>query len=423
METLPYPEGSLIRLQRTQRGWSQDRLLRELRAAASRVGEGEIGATVPMISRWENGRRKPDDRYQRLLDRAFTDSLDPTSDRWEHEMQRRAFLRNAGVAGLALLGGATVTEEPWQRLSAALRRPGRTDAGTVGDLEAVTVSFQELYQRVSPHALLAPVRSHMTTLTRLLEGGGQPDRLRRRLASLAGETAILMGWLSSDDGDHATAQALYQTAVDAAQEAHDSALGAYAIGSASTLPAFRTSPDHTLYLLGEGAHGFRTANATPTTRAWLRSLQAEAHAAAGHEADAFRSLDDAAAVLDEGHDDADDEPRPRVSFFDPTRLAGERGVISVRLGAAEEGRRSLDDALSSLGAGLKIKSRLLTSLARAHLDRGDIERACEIARDSLAVALATETDASVRDLLSLRDEMRRWDQTEAVREFDAALQS
>jgi hypothetical protein len=230
-----------------------------------------------------------------------------------------------------------------------------------------------------------------------------------------------MGWLSSDDGDHATAQALYQTAVDAAQEAQDTALGAYAIGSASTLPAFRTSPDHTLYLLGEGAHGFRTADATPTTRAWLRSLQAEAHAAAGHEADAFRSLDDAATVL-AGHD-PDDEPRPRVSFFDLTRLAGERGVIAVRLGAADEGRRSLDDALSSLDAGLKIKSRLMTSLARAHLDRGDIEQACDIARDSLAVALATETDASLRDLLSLRDEMRPWDHTEAVRSFEAVLQA
>ena len=81
----------------------------------------------------------------------------------------------------------------------------------------------------------------------------------------------------------------------------------------------------------------------------------------------------------------------------------------------------LDDALSSLGAGLKIKSRLLTSLARAHLDQGDIEQACDIARDSLAVALATETDASLRDLLALRDEMRPWDATTSVREFEAAL--
>ncbi|MGH9262860.1 MAG: helix-turn-helix domain-containing protein, partial [Acidimicrobiales bacterium] len=237
-ERSPNPEGALIRLERARRGWSQDRLLRELRRTARELGQHDIGATVPMISRWENGKRAPGERYQQLLDRTFADSLDLANDTWEHEMQRRAFLTNAAVAGLALLG-VPPNAEPWQRLSSALRRPSRTDSGTIDDLEAVTVSFQELYQRVSPYAVLAPARSHLTTLTRLLEGGGQSDELRRRLASLAGETAILMGWLTSDDGEHSAALGYYQTAIDAAQEAGDTALGAYAIGSASTLPAFR----------------------------------------------------------------------------------------------------------------------------------------------------------------------------------------
>jgi tetratricopeptide (TPR) repeat protein len=266
---------------------------------------------------------------------------------------------------------------------------------------------------------VAPARSHLTTLTRLLEGGGQPERVRRRLASLAGETAILMGWLTSDDGEHATALSYYQTALDAAQEADDRALGAYAIGSASTLPAFRASPDHTLYLLAEGTHGFHSSHASTTTWAWLRSLEAEAHAKAGHEADAFRALDRAAAALDRA---VDDEPRPRVSFFDDSRLAGERGVISVRLGAADEGHRSLDDALRRLQPGLKIKSRLLTSLARAHLQQGDVDRACQVARDSLAVARSSETEPSLQDLLTFRDELRPWDDTSPVHDFDEALQ-
>ncbi|HSI93371.1 MAG TPA: hypothetical protein VK925_07705 [Jiangellaceae bacterium] len=371
-----------------------------------------------MISRWENGKRKPDERYRRLLERTFADSVDLANDTWEHDMQRRAFLTNAAVAGLALLG-VPPNDEPWQRLSSALRRPSRTDSGTVDDLQAVTVSFQELYQRVSPYAVLAPARSHLTTLTRLLEGGGQPERVRRRLASLAGETAILMGWLTSDDGEHATALSYYQTAMDAAQEADDAALGAYAIGSASTLPAFRSSPDHTLYLLAEGTHGFRSSQATVSTRAWLGSLEAEAHAKAGHEADAFRSLDRAADALNRA---VEDEPRPRVSFFDDARLAGERGVIAVRLGAAEEGREVLHDAIRQLRPGLKIESRLLTSLARAHLQQGDIEQACQIGRESVAVATASETEPSLKDLLALRDEMRPWSDSAAVRDFDAALQ-
>jgi transcriptional regulator with XRE-family HTH domain len=413
----PISPGALIRLERARRGWSQDRLLRELRRTARQLGLDDIGATIPMISRWENGKRAPGERYQQLLDRTFATSLDLADDSWEHEMQRRAFLTNAAVAGLALLG-APAGSEPWQRLSSALRRPSRTDNRTVDDLEAVTVSFQELYQRVSPYAVVAPARSHLTTLTRLLEDGRQPDHIRRRLASLAGETAILMGWLTSDEGEHAAALSYYQTAMDAAQEANDPALGAYAIGSASTLPAFRASPEHTLYLLTESTHGFRASEASASTRAWIGSLAAEAHAKAGDEAEAFRSLDRAATALALV---VEDEIRPRVRFFDEARLAGERGVIAVRLGAADEGRQILDEAIRELQPGMKIQSRLLTSLARAHLRQGNVEHACQIGHDSLAVALASETEPSLQDLQQLRTEMRPWDHTAAVREFDAAL--
>jgi tetratricopeptide (TPR) repeat protein len=354
------------------------------------------------------------------VERTFADNLRTADDSWEDDMQRRAFLTNAAVAGLALLGVAP-GEEPWQRLGAALRRPQRTDSRTVDDLEAVTVSFQELYPRVSPYAVLAPARSHLATLTQLLEGGGQPERTRRRLASLAGETAILMGWLASDDGEHGTAQAYYRAALDAAREAGDRALGAYAVGSASTLPVFRASPDHTLYLLAEGRHGFGAADATPSTRAWLASLEAEAHAEAGREADARQALDRAAEALDRAVAEAADEVRPRVPFFDPVRLAGERGVVSVRLGAADEGRRALDEALRGLRPGLKIESRLLTSLARAHARQGDVDRACHVATESLAIARASETAPSLRDLRSLRDELAPWAGSAAVRELDSAL--
>jgi len=416
----PHPEGRLIRVERARRGWSQDRLVRELRRTALRLGEDDVGATVSMVSRWENGKTSPGHRYQRLLERTFADTLGLADDSWEDDMQRRAFLTNAAVAGLALLGVAP-GDEPWQRLGAALRRPQRADSRTVDDLEAVTVSFQQLYQRVAPYAVLAPARSHLATLTQLLEAGGQQERTRRRLASLAGETAILVGWLTSDDGDHAAAQGYYQAALAAAREAGDRALGAYAVGSASTLPAFRASPDHTLYLLAEGRHGFRAAHATASTRAWLGTLEAEAHATAGREAEARRALDRAAEALGEA---VGDEPRPRLPFFDHVRLAGERGVIAVRLGAADEGRRALDEALRDLRPkGLKIESRLLTGLARAHAGQGDVERACHVARDSLAVATASETAPSLRDLHRLRAELRAWDGCAPVQELDAALRA
>jgi hypothetical protein len=110
-------------------------------------------------------------------------------------------------------------------------------------------------------------------------------------------------------------------------------------------------------------------------------------------------------------------------LFDDTRLAGERGVISVRLEAADEGRQALDEATRRLRPGLKIQSRLLTSLARAHLRQGDIDQACQLARDSLAVARASETESSLNDVIALRDELRPWEQSVAVQDLDAALSS
>jgi len=126
--------------------------------------------------------------------------------------------------------------------------------------------------------------------------------------------------LTSHEGEHAAALSHYQTAMDAAQEANAPALGAYAIGSASTLPAFRASPEHTLYLLTEGTLGFRASEASAGPRAGIGSLEAVAHAKAGDEAEAFRSVDRAASALALA---VEDDVRPRVPFFDEARLAGE----------------------------------------------------------------------------------------------------
>jgi hypothetical protein len=64
---------------------------------------------------------------------------------------------------------------------------------------------------------------------------------------------------------------------------------------------------------------------------------------------------------------------------------------------------------------------LLTSLARANLQRGDVEQACQIGHESLAVAVASDTEMSMEQLRRLRDEMRPWDDSAPVRDFDAAL--
>lgn len=212
-----------------------------------------------------------------------------------------------------------------------------------GALEAVTVSLEDLDARVAPGTLVAPVVGHLQSATRLLEGL-QSDKLRKRLASLADETAALAGWLASDAGDHGVAQSYYTTALDAAREADDRSLGAYVLGSASVLPAFRRSPRQVISLLRDGTQGISSRHASPATSAWMSTLEAEAHTAAGNASGALAALDRASTALDRA---TAGDPRPRVSFFDHARLTGERGVIAVRLGRPLEAQATLDEALAN----------------------------------------------------------------------------
>lgn len=60
---------SPLRQERKRRGWSQAKLIAELREAAAQEGYRLAGhySLVSMISRWENGRCQPDALYRHLL--------------------------------------------------------------------------------------------------------------------------------------------------------------------------------------------------------------------------------------------------------------------------------------------------------------------------------------------------------------------
>ena len=119
----------------------------------------------------------------------------------------------AAAAGFAV---TSVAVEPWERLSAALRQPGRLDREIVSELEHVTVTLEGLESQVSPKALLGPVVGHLDTVASLLKGSPGPS-LRQQLCSIAGETAGLAGWLTWDLEDRKAAGAYFRTGIQAAQ--------------------------------------------------------------------------------------------------------------------------------------------------------------------------------------------------------------
>ncbi len=142
---------------------------------------------------------------------------------------------------------------------------------------------------MSPRALLGAVVGHLNTVAALLQGS-LGLTVRRQLSSVAGETAGLAGWLAYDLEDRRAAGAYFRAGIDAALEAEDRPLGAYLVGSSCVQPAYRERPHARLRRLQGHTFGFTTADANPTTRAWLVGLEAEAHALGSRTGIRFRRL-------------------------------------------------------------------------------------------------------------------------------------
>jgi tetratricopeptide (TPR) repeat protein len=198
-------------------------------------------------------------------------------------------------------------------------------------------------------------------------------------------------------------------------------LGAYLVGSSCVQPAYRERPYARLRRLQGRTFGFATVDANPTTRAWLVGLEAEAHALAGNEAASLRALDHAETIVS-GAGEEDAACRPRAAFFDRARLVGERGVALARLGRPADARQMLEAALGSLDPDMiKIRPRLLSALATAHVHEGNIEEACRIGSDALALADRQQVMTNLQDVRRLRIDLQPWHDTHPVRELDDHL--
>jgi len=413
-----------LRDQRLRRGWSLESAADRTNQLASAMGEKQVAVSGPRLGQWERGVQQPRGIHRELLCLMYDATAEELGlyqpvgiEGTLEDMNRRTFIQGLGAVTGVVTSSAL---EPWQRLVAALHQPSRVDRQTVAELEHVTAGLEGLESHVSPRALLGPVVGHLNTVAALLQGSIGLT-LRRRLCSVAGETAGLAGWLAFDLEDRRAAGAYFRAGIEAAQEAEDRPLGAYLVGSSCVQPAYRERPQARLRRLQGRTSGFTAADANPTTRAWLVTLEAEAHALAGSEAASLRALDQAEAIISaEGEEGA--ARRPRVAFFDRARLVGERGVALTRLNRSADARQVLESALGSLDPEMvKIRPRLLSALATAHVHEGNIDEACRIGADALALADRQQVTTNLQDVRRLRLDLEPWHDTQAVRELDERL--
>ncbi|HZV52214.1 MAG TPA: helix-turn-helix transcriptional regulator [Candidatus Dormibacteraeota bacterium] len=440
----------LLRFHRELRGWSLDDVASGLHQVAASLGEEEPGVDATTVSRWERGVRRPRPRYVRLLSRLFelpADQLglvnrfepgadpvpgsgrpapdapepeDPTATELE-EMERREFIRKLTTAfGTALLPPALdqLGPEPWTALARALKRPPALDRGTLDELESRTIGLHLLEQRIPARQLADGVVRHLHVLTHLLEFTHSPTA-RSRLAVLAGETAVLAGWLAFDRRDHVRARAYYAVALDAAREAGDEPLAACALGYLSYLTSLEGAAGEAQRLLHE-ARG-RVGATYPATRAWLAGREAEELAIMG---DTLASLDVLERAYAEFERARPEEERSWTRFLDRSRFESLAVATYARLGEADAALTAGEEAMAALaGPDFKKRAIVLADVAIAYARRGEAEAACELGGEALAIGLRTESRLGLQRVRELRHRLEPWNGARAVRDLDRQLQA
>lgn len=335
-------------------------------------------------------------------------------------LERRMFLRMVATGGLGTPPGpAGNGSAPWERLSAALTRPAPLDAALVSELSLRTAGLYGLEERVPSRALMPRVSEHLSTVTRLLETAPASPH-RQRLTSAAGETSALAGWLAYDLGDVTTARSYYRVAAQAAAESSDDALAACVLGYESYQVSAQGRVGEACQLLARARrHALR--GVSPVTRSWLAAREAEEQATGGNVRAAMQALDTAEAAYEGATPNAD---RVWTAFFDRSRLDSMRISTFVRLRQTARAREAAAGALRALGPSpTKKRAVVLADVAEAHAQQGEVEEACRLGVDALAVVAQTDFSLGLDRLRRLSGHLDRWRGLSTVRDLNDQIRA
>jgi hypothetical protein len=398
-------------------GWTQSRLVYELRAVARSLHEPEPTGLQPVtVNRWKRGRQRPGPYYQRLLRLLYTaicEELAAENEEGE-EMKRRQFF---GFTA-ALVGGLAIDPD---RLTAALVAGSGADSRLVNDLSASIAARARRWHTDQPDALLPLVRSDLATVNELRMGRQDPGA-GRRLVSLTSQTAALAGWLAWQFGNDEAANAYYTFAYSLASEVQDrddrafvltlrsfmgsGLFGAKADDDGLALPMLREAVDLT------------GGSASPFLRVFALGRRAEELARTGGLDAARRDLDLAQTLLAS----AGTPHNGFFRYFGEGRLTGCRGTCAMVGGWPQEAVGLLSAVLDATPQELVAeRSVLVADLGAAHAMLGEVEQACLLLGRSLDLGGHGHANRVGRVRAIRATHLARWSDAPAVARLDEQL--
>lgn len=371
-----------LRGARTARGWSQERLVREIERYA-RQNVTDVASTASLrvyVSEWENGKRTLSDRYAAIL-RKLLGVTD-------------AELRDSGPA--PVVPSADGYDELLSRIDAA----GSVGAPMVKAFNDQTELLRTMDRQMGAAGLVDQMTGHLAALEDALNFAVLPAARQPVALALAG-ASTLAAWQAIDSGAVERAWRHYELAKRAARDAEAPMYLAHAMAEQAYVLCEAGRPALGVDLVRDAQ---RTVDRSGSARlrAWLYAAEAEMCAYAGLPDDCRRALDAAMATIPPGPEDRD--PDMLSIFLNGVHLTRWQGNVLALLGDG--------DAVTSLYGALermdptfvRARAGLHTDLAHAHLTRAEYDDAHTHLRQARLLASRTGSVRQRRrvDMLSAR---------------------
>lgn len=310
-----------------------------------------------------------------------------------------AELLEADLSGMALVKESPTNVAAWSEASVAWlvgaqkqlsggsgpRKIGESDVERLRTMRGTFDRLDSTYG--GAHARNALVQYLRGELPQLLRAQARPE-VRRALFAAAGEATQLSAWMTYDAGHHGLAQRYFVQALGFADAAEDRLLAASILDAMSHQASFLGRHREAANLARAARLG-TDAVGVPILRSHFHIMEARALARVGDAEACDRAMDAAVASFD---DHVAGEGPEWIGYFDAAELSAELGHCHRDLARPDRAVRYASEALDS-ASGDYVRSDFFVAmvLADAHLDSGNVEEGCQVARKALAVGEGLES--------------------------------
>jgi len=304
------------------------------------------------------------------------------------------------------------------RPSASTRRPVRVDAGLLADLDQLTDGFRRIDRRMGAPAVFRDLAAHLARVQDL-RGLPMTPTTRTRLAEVGSDVAALLGWQALDMDQPKAAWQHLRLAAQAAREADQPTLHAFATAQMGYLPLFSGNARAALPLIAQ-ARTIAAERTSSTFTAWLHAAEAEMLANVGDTTAALHALERADAAMARAA--AGEERTPALAHFDASHLLRWKGQVLGHLARKHDAEPMLRAALAEADPTfVRARAGLLLDLATCLVQDGEVEEACTVAREALEHARETQSARYEHQVLVFRAHLEPWSDTPCVRHLDQEL--